>query len=65
MAEGAEAHRRDEAVNTPDTKQDALPPEEQEMAALLMRNGWPKDEAEAEAKRALADAAEEDGYDGP
>jgi hypothetical protein len=32
---------------------------------MLIGNGWSKAEAEAEAVRALADAAEEDGYDGP
>ena len=36
-----------------------------EFAEKLVRNGWGMDEARAEAKRALADAAEEDGYDGP
>ena len=43
----------------------SLTPEEQEMSELLQRNGWPKKQADAEAKRALKDAAEEDGYDGP
>lgn len=42
-----------------------LSPEEREFAARLIGNGWSKEEAEAEAVRALADAAEEDGYDGP
>ncbi len=40
-------------------------PEEMEFSAMLQSRGWPKTEADAEAKRALADAAEEDGYDGP
>lgn len=46
-------------LNTP------LSPEEREFADMLIGNGWPAAEAEAEARRALADAAEEDGYDGP
>jgi hypothetical protein len=36
---------------------------EREFAALLVRNGWKEDEALTEARRALLDASEEDGYD--
>lgn len=34
------------------------------MASILVGNGWPRANAEAEAVRALAEAAIEDGYDG-
>ena len=43
----------------------SLTAEEAELYRLLRRNGWGHEEAHAEALRALADAAEEDGYDGP
>jgi hypothetical protein len=38
---------------------------ELEMSAMLQERGWTKKNADEEARRALADAAEEDGYDGP
>jgi len=39
--------------------------EEKAFAAMLVKNGWAEDDALKEARRALAEAAEEDGYDGP
>lgn len=38
---------------------------ENELARRLVGNGWNRKEALIEAKKALVDAAEEDGYDGP
>lgn len=38
---------------------------EEEMVERLIEAGWPPYEAEDEVKRALREAAEEDGYDGP
>lgn len=38
---------------------------QEEMARMLMRAGWSEKEAREEAIRALDDAAQEDGYDGP
>lgn len=43
----------------------ALEPEERAWAEMLVSRGWSEVEAAKEVKRALADAAEEDGYDGP
>jgi hypothetical protein len=38
---------------------------ELEMSAMLQERGWTKKDADEEARKALADAAVEDGYDGP
>lgn len=46
-------------------KKEPLTDAEKEMADMLEKNGWPRTNAEAEAVRALAEAAVEDGYDGP
>lgn len=47
------------------TQTAGLTPEEREFAYILVGNGWAVKEAAGEARQQLADAAIEDGYDGP
>jgi hypothetical protein len=45
-------------------KKGSLTDAEEKLADMLEKHGWPRANAEAEAVRALAEAAVEDGYDG-